>query len=395
MQIGLLGKANVGKSTFFSAATETAVSTGNFPFTTIKPNVGVAHIRTRCACNHFDVDHNSSLCRDGTRLVPVKLVDVAGLVPGAHQGKGLGNQFLDDARQAEALIHVVDIAGTTDIQGQPVPAGSHNPIEDIEFVQDEFDQWFLDILKRDWDKISREVDQKRAKLADGIAKRFTGLGIEEYAIQDVLQGLDLAAKIPRGWTESDLLAFARKLRMQTKPIITAANKADLCQDLGIIKKIPDPVISCSAETELLLRRASKAGIVNYTPGDGEFSVRPEKSLSPQQEKALQLARNVFSRIPTTGIQEILDAAVFKILGFFVVYPVEDETRLTNKDGDVLPDAKLVPPGTTAKDLAVIIHADIARGFLHAIDCKTRQRVGGDHPLQNGDVIKIVSTMSRG
>jgi hypothetical protein len=152
LQIGLLGKANVGKSTFFSAATETPVASGNFPFTTIEPNVGVAYVQSDCACKHFGIKHENELCVNGTRFIPIKLIDIAGLVPGAHEGKGLGNQFLDDARQAEVLIHVVDIAGTTDIQGQPVPVGTHDPLEDIAFVQEEFDQWFSDILKREWDR---------------------------------------------------------------------------------------------------------------------------------------------------------------------------------------------------------------------------------------------------
>lgn len=396
MQIGLLGKANVGKSTFFSAATETAVPTGNFPFTTIEPNVGVAYVQAACACRHFDISHQNPLCQDGIRLVPIKLIDVAGLVPGAHEGKGLGNQFLDDARQAEALIHVVDIAGTTDIQGQPVPAGSHDPIEDVEFVQDEFDQWFLDILRRDWDKIAREVDQKRAKLTDGIAKRFTGLGIKDYEVQATLQKLNLIAKNPKEWSDSDLLTFVKDLRQSTKPIIIAANKADLCHDLDVAKKITGSmVVPCSAETELLLRRASKAGILSYKPGDGKFSVGDSGNLTDQQRKALDLVDSVFSKIHSTGIQKVLDSTVFDLLRFIVVYPVEDETRLTNKDGDVLPDSKLVLQGSTAKDLAGMIHADIAKGFLHAIDCKTKQRVGGDHELQDGDVIKIVSTLSRG
>jgi ribosome-binding ATPase YchF (GTP1/OBG family) len=395
LQIGLLGKANVGKSTFFSAATETPVPTGNFPFTTIEPNIGVAYVKSKCACMHFKIDHKNDLCSNGTRFIPVKIIDVAGLVPGAHEGKGLGNQFLDDARQAEVLIHVVDIAGTTDIQGQPVPVGSHDPLEDIEFVQEEFIQWFVDILKREWDKLTREIDQKRAKLTDGIAKRFTGLGIKDYQVHEVLQKLGLISKNPKEWNDSDLLTFVKELRKSTKPIIIAANKADLCKDLEIIKKISDPVIPCSAETELLLRKASKAGIVNYESGDDNFSVIEGKEILPPQQKALDVVKTVFSKIHSTGVQKILNTAVFDLLKFIVVYPVEDESKLTNKDGNVLPDAKLLPEGSTAKDLAGMIHADIAKGFLHAIDCKTKQRIGADHNLKNGDVIKIVSTLSRG
>ncbi len=396
MQIGLLGKANVGKSTFFSAATETPVPTGNFPFTTIEPNIGVAYVKSDCACSHFEIPHENPLCVNKVRFIPVKLIDVAGLVPGAHEGKGLGNQFLDDARQAEVLIHVVDIAGTTDIQGQPVPIGTHDPLEDVEFVQNEFDQWFVSILQREWDKITREIDQKRAKLTDGIAKRFTGLGIKDYQVQDVLQKQNLISKNPKEWSDSDIQTFVKDLRKSTKPIIIAANKADLCQDLDIIQKITDTnVVPCSAETELLLRKASKAGIVNYSPGDEAFSLIQDKEILPQQKKALEVVKSVFSKIHSTGIQKILNTAVFDSLKFIVVYPVEDETKLTNKDGDVLPDAKLLPENSTAKDLAALIHADIAKGFLHAIDCKTKQRIGGDHKLKNGDVIKIVSTLSRG
>ena len=396
LQIGLLGKANVGKSTFFSAATETPVPIGNFPFTTIQPNIGVAYVKADCACKHFGIKHQNQLCVNGTRFIPIKLIDVAGLVPGAHEGKGLGNQFLDDARQAEVLIHVVDIAGTTDIQGHSVPIGTHNPLEDVEFVEYEFDQWFIDILRREWDKLTREIEQKRAKLTDGIAKRFTGLGIKDYQVQDVLHKLELISKNPKEWNDSDIQTFVKELRKNTKPIIIAANKADLCKDLDIIKKIPNTiVIPCSAETELLLRKAAKAGIINYKSGDEQFSVVENKEILPQQQKALDLVKTVFSKIHSTGIQKILNIAVFDLLKLIVVFPVEDETKLTNKNGDILPDAKLLPQDSTAKDLAGLIHADIAKGFLHAIDCKTKQRIGGDHKLKNGDVIKIVSTLSRG
>ena len=397
MQIGLLGKTNVGKSTFFSAATEAPVSIGNFPFTTIEPNVGVAYVMTDCACNHFKIQHDNSLCKNGTRYIPIKLIDVAGLVPGAHEGKGLGIKFLDDARQAEALIHVVDVAGVTDIQGQPVPPGTHDPMEDIEFVVDEFDLWFKDILKREWPKLTKEIEQKRIKIVEGIANRFSGLGIKDYHVQQVLQKLDLLTKKPPEWQDSDLTLFSKELRRNTKPILIAANKADLCKDLGILEKIKkdSKVIACSAETELLLRKATKAGLVDYIPGNSDFKIKEHVQVSAQQQKALDLVKSVFSKINSTGIQNVLNTIVFDVLKLIVVYPVEDEGKLCNKDGQVLPDARLLPINSTAKELAQTIHADLAKGFLHAIDVKTKQRIGGDHQLKNGDVIKIVSSMSRG
>jgi len=396
MQIGLLGKTNVGKSTFFSAATETPVQIGNFPFTTIEPNVGVAYVKSECACKHFGMKHQNPLCVNGTRFIPVKLIDIAGLVPGAHEGKGLGNKFLDDSRQAETLIHVVDISGSTDIQGQPVPVGTHDPLEDVKFVEDEFDQWFKQILKREWQKLTKEFEQKTVKLTDGIAQRFSGLGIKDYQVHAVLLDLGLLTKKPAEWNDSDLFSFSKQLRKQTKPILIAANKADLCKDLDIIKKIQDTkVIPCSAETELLLRKAAKAGMVDYLPGNEKFSTKDNAQISSQQQTALDLVKTVFSKIKTTGIQNALNYAVFELLKFIVVYPVEDETNLCNKDGELLPDAKLLAENSTAKNLASTIHADIAKGFLHAIDCKTKQRIGADHKLMNGDVIKIVSSLSRG
>lgn len=395
MDIGILGKANVGKSTFFSAATETVVPAANFPFTTIDPNVGVAHVTAPCACRHFGISHDIPRCVDGTRLIPVNVIDIAGLVPGAHEGRGLGNQFLDDARQASALIHVVDIAGATDIQGQPVPPGTHDPLEDISFVTREFELWMRQILDREWDKMCRETDLRRTGLAESIASRFSGLGITENQVRDAMRHLDLGIK-PQEWSDKDIDSFILTLRGISKPMVIAANKADLCADPAAAADIPgSTAIPCSAESELVLRKAAGAGLIRYVPGAAGFEMSPGKEAAPAQKKALAMIRHVMEKIGTTGVQEALNAAVFGLLKFNVVYPVEDETKLSNKDGTILPDAMLMGPGSTARELAHAIHADIGKGFLFAINCKTRQRIGADHTLQDGDVIKIVSSMSRG
>jgi len=397
MQIGLLGKTNVGKSTFFSAATETIAQIGNYPFTTIEPNVGIAYVKAECACKHYGILHKHPLCVNGTRFIPVKLIDVAGLVPGAHEGKGLGNKFLDDARQAEVLIHIVDISGSTDIQGHPVPAGTHDPLEDVKFVEEEFDLWMKQILAREWQKLAREMESKGAKLVQGIAQRFSGLGITEYDVEIVLQHLNLLTKKPTDWKESDMFLFVKELRKRTRPMLIAANKADLCHDLSVIEKIKKErrAIACSAETELLLKKASKNGLIDYSPGEKDFKIKDGVTLNAPQQKALDLVKGVLSKIGTTGVQDAINQACFEILKLIVVYPVENEAGLSNKDGEVLPDARLLPPDSTAKDLAATIHADLAKGFVHAIDVKTKQRVGSHHQLKNGDVIKIVSTLIRG
>ncbi len=397
MQIGLLGKTNVGKSTFFSAATQTTAQIGNYPFTTIEPNVGIAYVKNQCACKHFGINHNNQMCVNGIRYIPIKLIDVAGLVPGAHEGKGLGNKFLDDARQAEVLVHVIDASGSTDIQGQPVPTGTHNPLEDVKFVEHEFDQWMKQILQREWQKLSRELESKSGKIIHAISQRFSGLGIDEYDVELVLHNLNLHTKKPQDWSESDLLSFVQNLRKRTRPIVIAANKADLCHDLNIIVELKKthPAIPCSAETELLLRKAAKNDIIEYVPGQKSFKIKTGITVSPPQQKALDLAEKVISKLSGTGVQEILDFACFDLLKLITIYPVEDETKLSNKNGEILPDVKLLRLGSTAKDLAKSIHADLAKGFLFAIDAKTKQRVGADHQLKNGDVIKIVSSLSRG
>ena len=206
--------------------------------------------------------------------------------------------------------------------------------------------------------------------------------------------INLMTKNPKEWTDSDIMLFVQQIRHKAKPMIIAANKADLCKDISVLDKIDSTVVPCSTATELLLHKASKAGMIDYSPGDEDFAIRAGANPSPAQLKALNIVKPVLLKIHSTGVQRILNTAVFDLLEFIVVYPVEDETKLSDKNGRILPDAKLLPPGSTAKVLAELIHADIAKGFLHAVDCKTKQRIGGSHILCNGDVIKIVSTLGR-
>lgn len=396
----MIGKANVGKSTFFNAATELAVPAANYPFTTIEPNVGVAYARVKCVCREFGVQDNPihSMCIDGNRFIPVKLVDVAGLVPGAHSGKGLGNKFLDDARQADALIHVVDASGSTDSAGRSVPAGTGDPMFDIEFVEEEFDLWLASILSRDWGKNAREAEGQGQKLEQMIAKRLSGLAITESQIAHAIHESGLAMKKPASWTEEDILAFCKMLRARSKPFVVAANKADLPSAEVNIEKMKAAgmtVVPCASEAEALLRKASKKGVLHYLPGDGSFDVKPNVALNAQQQKALDIVKTLMEKYGSTGVQDAINIACFKLLHLVAVYPVEDEFKLADKKGNILPDVRLLPEGSTAKDLAGTVHADLAKGFLYAVDARTKQRVGADHKLKSGDVIKIVSTTSRG
>ncbi|HEY9398615.1 MAG TPA: redox-regulated ATPase YchF [Nitrososphaeraceae archaeon] len=398
MLIGLIGKANVGKSTFFSASTDCIVNIANYPFTTVKPNLGICHVRTKCVCTEFGVKDNPihSICIDGIRFIPIQIIDVAGLVPGAHEGKGLGNKFLDDARQADALIHVIDISGSTNSEGKPLTPGTGNPLEDIVFVEEEFDLWLVSIIKRDWDNL-RELDSSGLNTTQILKKRLSGFGITESAIYKVLNKLNLLNKKIRSWTEQEIFDFCQNTRRIVKPVVIAANKADVLTSQNYLEQIMEKythVIPCTSELEMLLRKAAKNGFVHYLPGDDSFEIKGSTPLSEKQKHALQIVSNFIKEHGSTGVQEILNVACFDLLRKIVVYPVEDESKLTDKKGNIFPEAYLLDEESTAKDLAHVIHEELGKGFLFAIDVRTKRRLGADHKLKNNDVIKIVSATSR-
>ena len=401
MLVGVVGKPNVGKSTFFAAATLKDVPIADYPFTTIQPNVGVAHLRTECVCREMGVTDNprNSVCMDGSRLVPVKIVDVAGLVEGASKGKGLGNQFLDDVRQADALIQVVDASGSTDSEGRKVPPGSHNPVEDVAMVEREFDLWMFGIIKKDWEKAARSLEQTGGKIAEHLAERLSGLSVTFADVEQVVLRLRLRTEKPSAWTDEQIMQFVVETRRLTKPSLVAANKADLPSsgaNIESLRKTGRKIVPCASEAELLLRKAADHGLVKYGPGDPRFEVTEPQRLSPAQSSALKMVEDkVMRAYGGTGVQDAINRAFFDLLGAIVVFPVEDETRLTDKEGRVLPDAFLLKGGATALDLARSVHSELAEGFLYAIDARSGKRLGADHLLKNRDIVKIVSSGKRG
>ena len=398
MLIGLIGKANVGKSTFFSASTDNIVNIANYPFTTVKPNLGICHVRIKCVCTEFGVKDNPvhSICIDGIRFVPIQIIDVAGLVPGAHEGKGLGNKFLDDARQADALIHVIDISGSTDSEGRPLTPGTGDPLEDIRFVEKEFDLWLVSIIKREGDNM-KELDSSGLNTTQVLKKRLSGLGVTEPAIDKVLNKLNLHNKKIKSWNEQEIFDFCQNIRRIIKPVVIAANKADVSTSQNNLEKIIEKythVTACSSELEVLLRKAVKNGFVHYLPGDNSFEIKENTQLSDKQRQALEIVSNFIKKHGSTGVQEIINIACFDLLKKIVVYPVEDESKLSDKKGNILPEAYLLNEESTAKDLAHAVHEELGKGFLFAIDVRSKRRLGADHKLKNNDVIKIVSATSR-
>ena len=398
MIIGLLGKANVGKSTFFNSATDLSVQVANFPFTTIDANIGIAFVRIDCICKEMGVLDNpvNSRCINGIRFIPVKLIDIAGLVPGAHTGRGLGNKFLDDARQSDVIIHVVDISGSTDEEGKPVSLDSGNPLSDIEFVENEFDLWICSLILKDWDKIVRESENLKQRIEFTISKRLSGLSVSEKAVRNAISTVGLIKK-PLNWDKNDLLVLSKQIRLVSKPIIIAANKADLPssdQNISKLQSLNRLFFTCVSEAELLLKRALQKNLIYYLPGDSYFEVKNSDNFSIKQMNALNMVSKVLKKFGSTGVQNILNYACFDVLNNIVVYPVEDEFKFTDKKGNVLPDARIVSKNITAKELANLIHKELGKGFLYAIDAKSKQRIGAEHILKNNDIIKIVSTTSR-
>ena len=398
--VGLVGKANVGKSTFFAAATLKPVEIAAFPFTTIKADMGVAYIRTPCVCKELGVEDNpqNSACIDGVRLIPVDLIDTPGLIPGAHMGKGLGNQFLDEVRRADALIVVADASGATDINGQVCDPLTHDPLEDVQMFENEFDLWLKALVKKDWDRLSRTAQSVKEHIAKSLEEKLTGLGIDRYQITQAVNDAGLNGFNSRKWTDEEFERFILKLRQASKPLIVAANKADrdgADQNVEMIREAGYMVVPTCAEAELALRRAAEAGLVDYTPGDKDFTIKDPERLTSGQLNALERIRErVFQKYGGTGLQEVLNTAFYSLLDMITVYPVEDSEKLTNHHGHVLPDCFLVPKGTTAKQFAGVIHTDLAEGFIHAVDARSKMRLGDTYILQNNDIIQIVSAKSR-
>ncbi|MDR0334605.1 MAG: redox-regulated ATPase YchF [Methanomassiliicoccaceae archaeon] len=393
MQIGIVGKPNVGKSTFFAAATMAPAEIANYPFTTIHANKGVAYVRTPCPCKTLGVvcNPNNSACVDGTRSVPIEMLDVAGLVPDAWQGKGLGNQFLDDLRQADALINVIDVSGSTDLEGNPGNPGTHDPRQDIEFLRKEIEYWIREILKNGFNKIARQTKMTGEKVETAVHGRLAGLNITESQIKQALRDVS-PPEDPTKWDDDILLKISVRLRELSKPMIVAMNKADIAPpgNIELVKGISGTAVVTMAEAERALRKAAAAGLVRYSPGSGTFDVIDPGKLNENQKRALDRISQMMRQYGGTGVQRCLEMAAFETLDLITVYPVEDEGKYTDHFGRVLPDAFLMPRGSTAKDLAYRVHTDLGEKFIRAVNAKTKRIIGSEYVLQDGDVIKIIS-----
>lgn len=396
MLIGVVGKANVGKSTFFKAATLAEVEIANYPFTTIKPNHGTGFVKVDCVDKEFNVKCNPRFgyCLNGKRFVPVELIDVAGLVPGAHEGKGMGNQFLDDLNQADVLIHIIDASGSTNEKGEPVVALSYDPSNDIKFLEHELDMWYLRLIQKGWEKFARTVNQEKPELHKAVAKQLSSLRVTEDLAKETIEKLNLDKDLMK-WDRNMLLKVAIELRRATKPMLIACNKMDVkgaYENFERLKKefAQYNLIPCSAESELALREAARHGLIDYTAGENGFKIKSEQ-LTEKQKNALNFIKTeILEKYGSTGVQQVLDKAVFELLKYIAIFP-GGVGKLQDQHGNYIPDCFLMPPNSTALDFAFKLHTDIGNNFIKAIDVRSRRPVGREYLLKNRDVIEIATS----
>jgi ribosome-binding ATPase len=401
IRVGLIGKTNAGKTTFFNSATSSNEEISTYPFTTKHPKIGNASVISLCVHREFNLKDSpkNSTCVDGWRFIPIELVDLPGLIKGAWEGKGLGNQFLSVAAQSDVLLHIVDASGSIDSSGRLAEPGTGDPIADVSDIEEEMILWYLKLFEGNRDKIIRSINSG-SDAAQSITEIFQGIGVKEWHVKRALEENELNDKKIGDFDPLQSRRFASTLRELSKPTLIVANKVDLSAAADNFKRLREHnkhmlVVPCSADAELTLRRAQVKGLIRYFPGDERFEINEKTSLNEKQKWALNFIRkDILGEYLQTGVQFALNVAVFKLLNMNVVYPVADPGKLSDKRGNVLPDAYLMRSGSSVEDLANEIHSDLAKGLLYAVDVRNGLRLPINYLVKDRDVLSIISTMKK-
>ncbi|DAA74530.1 TPA_exp: GTP binding protein [Trichophyton benhamiae CBS 112371] len=325
--IGLVGKPSSGKSTTLNSLTDASSKVGNFPFTTIDPQRAIGYLQVDCACSRYNLQDrckpNYGGCHEGRRSVPIELLDVAGLVPGAHEGKGLGNKFLDDLRHADALIHVVDVSGTTDAEGK-VTRG-YDPSQDIVWLKSEIVRWIEGNLMDKWGSIKRKHIATKSTAVETLQTQFSG-------------------KIAK-------------------------------------QEDPKSIVLCSAISEVFLRKLTKQGYIKYIEGSEFVDTREDLiemgdpdggGLKEMDEKLKNRVENlkdlVLYRFGSTGVVQVLSRAA-ELLGLVPVFPVRNvHTFASGATGNaVFRDCVLVNKNSTVGDVARKVMGDVPIAFVEGAE----------------------------
>jgi len=401
IKIGLIGKTNTGKTTFFNSASLASSEISTYPFTTKKPESAIANAITLCVHPEFKVQDNpnNSKCVDGWRYIPIELIDLPGLIKDAWKGKGLGNQFLSVAAQSDVLLHVVDVSGGIDTTGKISEAGSGDPVSDFADIEEELIMWYHKIFEGNREKLSKLISSG-TDLIDAITDLYRGLGTKKIHVKDTLNATNLDDKKLDDFGIEDSKKFVSHLRKISKPTLIVANKIDVegaDKNFARLRERFSDIITvpASADSELSLRRAEQKGLIKYSPGSEQFKILKPEELNERQKNALDfITKDIMGEYMRTGVQFAINVAVFKLLKMNSIYPVANEEKLSDKKGNVLPDLLLLKDGATVTDLANEIHTDLAKGLLYAKDLRYNLRLPKTYQLRDRDVISLVSASKK-
>jgi len=401
IKIGLIGKTNTGKTTFFNSATLSSEEISSYPFTTKSPVSGVAHAITLCVHPEFKIQDNpnNSKCLDGWRYIPIELIDLPGLIKDAWKGKGLGNQFLSIAAQSDALLHVVDASGGIDSTGKITEVGTGDPISDFADIEEELIMWYHKILEGNRDKVSKLI-KTGTDVVDAITDLYRGIGVTKTHVKDTFHATNLEEKDFDDFDMVDSKKFASHLRKISKPTLIVANKVDVegadKNFARLRERYNDSiVIPVSGDSEFVLRRAEQKGLIKYSPGSESFEIIKSDELNEKQNNALDfIKQGIMGEYMRTGVQFAINVAVFKLLKMNSIYPVADEKNMSDKKGRILPDLILLKDGATINDLANEIHSDLTKGLLYGKDLRYNLRLPTDYQLRDRDVVSLVSAAKK-
>ncbi|MCV0400844.1 MAG: redox-regulated ATPase YchF [Nitrosopumilus sp.] len=401
IRIGLIGKTNTGKTTFFNSATLSSEEISSYPFTTKSPVSGVAHAITLCVHPEFKIQDNpnNSKCLDGWRYIPIELIDLPGLIKDAWKGKGLGNQFLSIAAQSDALLHVVDASGGIDSAGKITEVGTGDPISDFADIEEELIMWYQKILEGNRDKVSKLI-KTGLDVFDAITDLYRGIGVTKTHVKEAFHVTNLEEKNFDDFDMTDTKKFASYLRKISKPTLIVANKVDVeGADKNFVRlreRYNDSiVIPVSGDSEFVLRRAEQKGLIKYSPGSETFEIIKSDQLNEKQNNALNfIKKGIMGEYMRTGVQFAINMAVFKLLKMNSIYPVADDKNMADKKGRILPDLILLKDGATINDLAKEIHTDLTKGLLYGKDLRYNLRLPIDYQLRDRDVVSLVSAAKK-
>ncbi|MCL4350477.1 MAG: 50S ribosome-binding GTPase [Candidatus Thermoplasmatota archaeon] len=377
--VGIAGKPNAGKSTLFSAMTGTTVAIGDYQFTTTETTRGVSYIVTKCP--HLELKHECSpkhgKCFSGRRYVPVDVLDIPGLIEGSGQGKGMGNQFMDSIRGASAMINLINPFNQ---EKERIPVDQLT--NEAQEVENEIIIWFASRLGSEWEKFCRKVSHMNGPLEEKLIQKVGFFGIGQPEIRKILNSGNFP-ELLNSWGNDEMTEFSRTAMTVIRPMERVVNKGDLIHDTSELINSGLRVIS--ADYELSIQRAYSLGLIIDMD-----SIEPTPKANEKQSLALEKIRNEYRAGKLVRIQDVLTDLVKNRMENIVVYPVYDDGKWCDKDGNILPDAFIMKKGETALDLAFAVHTDIGNGFIRAVDGRTRMILGKTHELKDSDVIRVVS-----